>query len=128
MPRTHTYDQLTLTNAFSHLPLDNLVIFLISLLIKRHNVTFWGTKKKNFSQYNAFFSTTFFLCSCCLNGRRNWNHSVKVTKFSQLKCHNVTGSVTLWHIQLNLYNLVTKCIFPYLSVSFFRFFVNLYLF
>ena len=27
MPRTHTYDQLTSTNAFSHLPLDNLDIF-----------------------------------------------------------------------------------------------------
>lgn len=43
MPRTDTYDKLTSTNAFSHLPLSNHVIFLISLLIKRHNVTFWGT-------------------------------------------------------------------------------------
>ena len=27
MPRTHTYDQLTSTNAFSHLPLGNLDLF-----------------------------------------------------------------------------------------------------
>ena len=44
MPRTDTYDKLTSTNAFSHLPLSNLVIFLISLIIKCHNVTFWGTQ------------------------------------------------------------------------------------
>ena len=85
-------------------------------------------KKKDFSQYNAFFSTTFFLCCCCLNRRRNWNHIVKWTKFSQLKCHNVTSSVTLWHIQLNLYTLVTKCKFSYLSMLLFRVFVNLHLF
>ena len=43
MPRTDTYDKLISKNAFSHLPLSNVVIFFISLLIKRHNVTFWGT-------------------------------------------------------------------------------------
>ena len=40
MPRTHTYDQLTSTNVFSHLPLGNLVLFFISLIIKCQNVMF----------------------------------------------------------------------------------------
>ena len=107
------------------LPLDNLIIFLISLLIKRHNVTFWGHKERIFQSVLCIFSTTFFLCSCCLNKSRNWNNIVKVTKFSQLKCRNVTVSVTLWHSLLNLYSLFTKCIFPYLGVSLFILFLSI---